>query len=204
MAGVADRVLKRALDVTVAAGALAASWPLLLAIAVWIRTDSEGSPLFLQQRVGLDGKLFWLLKFRTMNPDAGVVVGEGGRVKNEANDPRHTKAGRVLRAWSLDELPQLINVLRGDMSLVGPRPDLEAALELDGGAHRGRLQVKPGITGNAQIGGRNALTPDEKWAMDAAYAEGWSFRGDVALLLQTALKVAAREGIYDDADPDER
>jgi lipopolysaccharide/colanic/teichoic acid biosynthesis glycosyltransferase len=183
------RSLKRFLDLTVALVALFLCAPLLAAIALAIRL-SMGSPvLFRQQRPGYRGKPFILLKFRTMRETAGP----DGRPLPDAD--RLTRVGRFLRQTSLDELPQLWNVLRGDMSLVGPRPLLMQYLQRYTPEQARRHEVRPGITGWAQVNGRNALTWEQKFEHDVWYVDHWSLGLDWRILWLTALKVIRREGI---------
>lgn len=187
---------KRALDIAVAALALLLFLPLLLLIAAAIRAESPGEVLFRQARTGLQGRRFTILKFRTMRPadpsGAGVIVQQARR-----GDPRVTRVGRVLRKLSLDELPQLINVLHGEMSLVGPRPhalshDAAWAERVPGYANR--FQAKPGLTGLAQVRGLRGEIHDEeslrrRIAADLEYIETWSLAGDLKLLALTAPRV---------------
>ena len=151
---------------------------------------SMGSPvLFRQERPGLGGRAFWLLKFRTMRD----AFDAEGRLLPDSE--RLTSVGRLLRATSVDELPQLINVLRGEMSLVGPRPLLMQYLARYSPRQARRHEVKPGITGLAQVRGRNALSWEEKFELDVTYVETWSLLTDLKILLQTAASVVRREGI---------
>jgi lipopolysaccharide/colanic/teichoic acid biosynthesis glycosyltransferase len=184
-----QRLLKRLLDAAASAAGLAALAPVMsmVALAVFLRM---GRPvLFRQARPGLDGKPFMFYKFRTMtgarDPD-GRPLPDGARL---------TALGRWLRRWSLDELPQLWNVLRGDMSLVGPRPLLTEYLDRYTPEQRRRHEVRPGITGWAQVNGRNAITWEEKFEHDVWYVDNWSVWVDLRILLATLLKVLRREGI---------
>jgi Undecaprenyl-phosphate glucose phosphotransferase len=181
-----NQVLKRAFDVALGAAALVALAPLMLAIAAAIKLTSPGPILYRQERMGLDGRRFRMLKFRSMVPDAEAATGPRWAV---ADDPRRTGFGAFLRAWSLDELPQLLNVLRGEMSLVGPRPERPSFVE----DFRRRVPrymlrhtVKAGITGWAQINGWRGNTSIEKRIeYDLYYIERWSIAFDVKILLQT-------------------
>jgi exopolysaccharide biosynthesis polyprenyl glycosylphosphotransferase len=177
--------------------------PFLLGIAIAVKVTSRGPVLFRQKRVGLRGKEFRVLKFRSMRVDAEKLLPELAE-RNEAdgvlfkirNDPRVTKVGRWLRLYSLDELPQLFNVLRGDMALVGPRPPLPAEVErYDVDVHR-RFLVKPGITGLWQVGGRSDLSWEDSVRLDLHYVENWSFVLDLQILWKTAFSVFARRGAY--------
>lgn len=189
-------VVKRTFDLAGSAAALAAAAPLLGVCAAGVRLDSKGPVLFRQRRLGRHGKIFELLKFRTMRPDAGVIIGTDRVVVNPVDDPRVTRVGRWLRRWSLDELPQLLNVLRGEMSLVGPRPDLPEALQMYDSRQRRKLEVRPGLTGLAQVSGRNRLGADEKWGFDVRYAECAGPATDLRILARTVWKVLRRDGVY--------
>lgn len=180
---------KRAMDLIVSISALALGAPLLLAVALAVRIALGSPVLFRQTRAGLHGKPFALLKFRTMT-DARDARGE---LLPDAD--RLTPFGRWLRSASLDELPTLWNVVRGDMSLVGPRPLLMDYLPLYSPSQARRLHVRPGITGWAQVNGRNALTWDRKFDLDVWYVDRASLRLDVRILLLTLKKVVSREGI---------
>jgi len=196
---------KRLVDcVTSAAGLLIAS-PLLAGIAAWVALE-EGRPvLFVQQRTGLDGRPFRMLKFRTMVADA-VAAGQRSGLTGEdpfgliEDDPRITRSGRLLRRTSLDELPQLWNVLRGEMSLVGPRPDLPEQSSHYTAADRRRLAARPGITGWAQVNGRDELPWPDRYLLDAWYIEHWSFRLDLEIVLLTVRALGRPDPI---AVPDE-
>jgi len=188
--------LKRAIDLVGAAGALAVGWPALFTIALAIKMDSPGPALFKQARLGRGGRVFRIWKFRTMVEDAPVVIDENGSVRNDRDDDRHTRVGAGLRRFSLDELPQLVNVLLGDMSLVGPRPDLPEALEFYTEEERQKLLVKPGITGLSQVSGRNSLTPQERWHLDSVYARDASIGGDLRILVKTVTRVLGRTDVY--------
>jgi len=181
--------VKRLIDVVSATAGLTVGAPVMLAAAVAIK-GSMGSPvLFRQQRPGLRGKPFELLKFRTMrdaNGPDGKPLPDGERL---------TRVGRVLRATSVDELPQLFNVLRGQMSLVGPRPLLTRYLSRYTPRQARRHEVKPGITGLAQVRGRNSLSWEAKFELDLEYVERWSLGLDLRILLETVAAVATRRGI---------
>ena len=182
-------MLKRAFDFTVAAMALLLLWPLMLVLALLIRWNMGPPALFRQERPGLHGKPFTLLKFRTMRDAAGA----DGQPLPDAE--RLTPLGAFIRRASLDELPQLLNVLRGDMSLVGPRPLLMEYLPLYGARQARRHEVRPGITGWAQVNGRNALAWPERLELDVWYVENRSFLLDLKILLLTVARVVARSGI---------
>jgi exopolysaccharide biosynthesis polyprenyl glycosylphosphotransferase len=184
--------MKRAMDVIVSACLLALLSPLLIAISIAILIDSGRPVFFRQRRAGKDGEPFTMLKFRTMVPDAEERLGELvdlTKLEQPAfkivDDPRVTRSGRVLRRYSLDEIPQLINVLRGAMSLVGPRPEEESVVALYDERQRGRLAIKPGVTGPMQVYGRSDLTFEERLAMERDYLDNLSIVTDLAILLRT-------------------
>lgn len=195
-----DTVLKRSLDLFGSILGLIFLSPVLFMIATCIALDSGRPVLFRQQRLGRDGKIFRIFKFRTMIKGAPINMTADGEVINDATDSRHTRIGRFLRDYSLDELPQLINVWRGEMSLIGPRPDLPDVLHMYSESEQRKLDVKPGMTGLAQIRGRNALSAKEKWAYDMQYAESATFIGDIKILLITLWSVVRRKGVYKLAD----
>lgn len=167
--------------------------PLLLAIAVAIRVASPGPAIFRQERAGRGGKPFSLYKFRTMRLD----VDPFGPSPKSGADPRLTRLGKLLREYSLDELPQLINILRGEMALIGPRPLYIAQIAEWNERQRKRLLVQPGLTGLAQISGRGELTVEEKLELDVQYVEQAGLKLDARILLATATRVFARQGIYE-------
>ncbi len=180
---------KRLIDLTVASVVLLVALPVMLIVAmlVWI---GLGRPiLFVQERPGLNGRVFRLYKFRSMRD----LMDSSGRALRD--DQRLTSLGRFLRRSSLDELPQLFNVLLGTMSLVGPRPLLTQYLPLYSAAQYRRHEMKPGITGWAQVSGRNALTWEEKFRLDVLYVDRWSLLIDIKILLVTALRVVRASGI---------
>jgi exopolysaccharide biosynthesis polyprenyl glycosylphosphotransferase len=195
--------MKRAMDVVVSFALLALLSPLLLAIAVAILVDSGRPVFFRQRRAGKDGEPFTMLKFRTMVADAEERLGELvdlTKLEQPAfkiqDDPRITRTGRTLRRFSLDELPQLINVLRGEMSLVGPRPEEESVVALYDERQRGRLAIKPGLTGPMQVYGRSDLTFEERLAMERDYLDNLSLLTDLAILLRTPRAVIRGEGAH--------
>lgn len=195
--------LKRAVDIVAAILALIVLAPLMVVIAVIIRRDSEGPAFFRQQRVGRDGQLFTMYKFRSMVTTAEqelahlVPLNEGaGPLFKMKDDPRVTRCGRWLRKYSLDELPQFLNVLRGEMSLVGPRPPLPGEVEGYESDARRRLLIKPGITGLWQVNGRSNLDWDESVRLDLYYVENWSLTGDIMILWRTAKVVLNPVGAY--------
>jgi undecaprenyl phosphate N,N'-diacetylbacillosamine 1-phosphate transferase len=186
-------ILKRLLDLAVSATGLAVLLLLFLMIAGAIKIDSPGPVFFRQERAGKEGKIFKIFKFRTMVVDA-EKKGSGVFVKE--NDFRITKVGKLLRQTSLDELPQLLNVLKGEMSLVGPRPALPYQVDHYDNRQRRRLTVQPGITGWAQVNGRTALSWPERIELDLWYLDHWSILLDLKIILQTIAVVLAKKGIY--------
>ncbi len=184
------RAVKRAIDVVGASLALAVLSPLVAVVAVLVRLLLGRPVLFVQTRAGLGGRTFRLYKFRTM---AERYDEEGRPLPDEA---RMTRFGTLLRSTSLDELPELVNVLKGDMSLVGPRPLLPEYLGHYTPTQMRRHDVKPGITGWCQVNGRNSLPWEEKIALDVWYAEHWSLRLDARILASTLHAVVARRGIH--------
>jgi exopolysaccharide biosynthesis polyprenyl glycosylphosphotransferase len=195
--------LKRAGDVVLSAVGLVVLAPLMLAIAVAVRLTSKGPALFTQIRAGRHGKPFKILKFRTMCHDAEERIAEvispdelTEPMFKLRNDPRITTVGRYLRRASLDELPQLFNVLRGDMSLVGPRPEELWLVERYGETQRFRLDMRPGLTGPMQVHGRGELNFQERLAVEREYVENYSLRKDLKLLLRTASTIWRGPGAY--------
>ena len=190
---VAVRLLKRAGDVIGGLALVIIFSPVLLAIAALVRMTSPGPALFRQTRVGLHGREFTMLKFRSMTQDAEerlAALADQRDHGNEVmfkmrNDPRVTPVGKVLRRFSLDELPQLMNVIGGSMSLVGPRPPLPREVDLYADHVHRRFAVKPGITGLWQVSGRSTLSWDDTVRLDLSYAEGWTLLGDCRILLRT-------------------
>jgi exopolysaccharide biosynthesis polyprenyl glycosylphosphotransferase len=196
-------VMKSLFDRVVGCGLLLAVAPLLLVTAVLVKLTSRGPVLFRQTRVGRGGEQFQMLKFRTMVADAEARKAELHKL-NEGNgvlfklrdDPRVTKVGRYLRRFSIDELPQLVNVLRGDMSLVGPRPPLPAEVAQYAIDDARRMLVKPGLTGLWQVSGRSDLTWEESMRLDLRYADNWSIALDLLILWKTARAVLGSDGAY--------
>ena len=209
----AERFVKRVFDLIIAAAALLILSPLWLIISIIIKFDSRGAILFKQERVGMDGRKFLCYKFRTMSANAdeeihrdayleniqGRKAANAGDAANPVfgkvkNDPRVTKAGAFLRRASLDELPQLLNVLRGEMSIVGPRPPIPYEVVEYEFRHRQRLDMKPGITGLWQVSGRNRLTFEEMVQIDLFYIENWSLWLDLKIILLTLPAVLRGDG----------
>jgi exopolysaccharide biosynthesis polyprenyl glycosylphosphotransferase len=199
----AATIVKRGMDVSISLIAIVLLSPVLLATALLVRVTSAGPVLFRQDRVGLHGKAFRVLKFRSMTVDAEAGVAElmeqnGGyapfyKIKH---DPRVTRVGKFIRRASIDELPQFFNVLRGDMSLVGPRPQVTAEVEQYAFEHNRRLMVKPGITGLWQVSGRSDLAWRDAVRLDMKYVDTWSLAGDVRILLKTVRVVLTWRGAY--------
>jgi lipopolysaccharide/colanic/teichoic acid biosynthesis glycosyltransferase len=185
--------MRRALDLLIATVALAITAPLLAIAAVAIKLDSRGPVMYLARRAGRDGEEFDLYKLRTMHT-GNDPVGVGTPVY--ADDPRVTRVGGFLRRFSLDELPNLVNVMRGEMAVVGPRPTLTAQVEAYTPHQRRRLEVKPGITGWAQVNGRAGIPWDERIELDVWYVEHRSLRLDLRILGRTARLLLTGHGLY--------
>jgi exopolysaccharide biosynthesis polyprenyl glycosylphosphotransferase len=203
---------KRISDIAIASFSLTLLSPFWFLIGLLIKFDSKGPVFYAQERVGMDGRIFLVYKFRTMRVDsdseihreyqrkfiAGQPEANVGDDKQPAyklrNDPRVTRMGRILRRLSLDEVPQLFNVLRGDMSVVGPRPPIPYEVEAYELRHRKRLDMKPGLTGLWQVSGRNRLPFEEMVKLDLFYIENWSLLSDVKIILRTALVIFRGDG----------
>jgi lipopolysaccharide/colanic/teichoic acid biosynthesis glycosyltransferase len=202
-----QRAVKRTLDLLLATALLLVFAPLMLALAVAVRLDSPGGAVFSQLRVGRDGRTFRMYKLRSMRVDAddaqhvdyvrrlihGEAVAQDGMFKLTC-DPRVTRVGRILRRYSLDELPQLWNVVRGDMSLVGPRPALPREVELYDQQAMTRLAVKPGLTGLWQVSGRCELNFAQMIELDRSYWQEWSLRLELSILARTPLVALTARG----------
>jgi exopolysaccharide biosynthesis polyprenyl glycosylphosphotransferase len=195
--------MKRTLDLLVSSLAITLLAPIWLSLALMIRSTSRGPVLFRQQRIGHGGRPFTMYKFRSMVRGAELMLTElvdrneaSGALFKIRDDPRVTRIGRWMRRWSLDELPQLLNVLRGDMSLVGPRPPLPNEVAVYEDWHHGRLEVRPGITGLWQVGGRSELTFDDYVRLDLFYIENWSITYDLFILAKTVPAVLFRKGAF--------
>jgi lipopolysaccharide/colanic/teichoic acid biosynthesis glycosyltransferase len=200
--GAANRI-KRAMDVLGALAGLIIGAPVMLLIAIAIRLDSPGPVFFVQTRAGQGGRAFRMYKFRSMVNDAeaqlDAVIAQSHLpppVFKIPNDPRVTRVGRILRRLSLDELPQLFNVLKGEMSLVGPRPEEMRIVALYSDWHRQRLLVKPGITGPMQTYGRGALSLDERVQLELDYIENYSLGKDIYFLLRTIPAALGGRGAF--------
>lgn len=184
---------KRGLDIFIALAAMVILSPVLVAIGITIRLSSKGPAIFKQERAGRNGKPFVFYKFRTMKLD----VDPFGPSPKSGQDPRLTRVGKFLRERSLDELPQLFNVLKGDMSIVGPRPLYLSQIPEWSERQKKRLFVKPGLTGLAQIQGRAELTREEKLELDVKYVETASFLADIRIILATIVQIFNRKNIYE-------
>jgi lipopolysaccharide/colanic/teichoic acid biosynthesis glycosyltransferase len=200
---------KRLLDLIIAIPLLVLLSPIWLVIVLWIKADSPGKAIFKQRRVGLNGELFTIYKFRTMAPNADALMKEkiaqlkregkfdpDNFIFQEKDDPRITRSGRFLRKTSLDELPQLLNIINGTMSLVGPRPEVPEIVEQYTPEQRQRLAMPPGVTGLAQISGRSALTLTETLNYDLEYVRNWSFGYDLKILVRTFFVVLTGKDAY--------
>jgi lipopolysaccharide/colanic/teichoic acid biosynthesis glycosyltransferase len=190
---------KRTLDLAVASAVAVVASPLLAGIAAAIKLDDRGPIFFRQERIGLHGRPFRIVKFRTL---AGAPPQEPIDYLISAADPRITGVGRFLRRWSLDELPQLWNVLRGEMSIVGPRPTLRYQVEQYDDFQRRRLEVRPGVTGWAQVSGRNELPWPERIELDVWYVENRSLWLDLRILAATPATLFRPRSVYNDAQGD--
>jgi len=186
------KFLKRAMDFVLSLFALIVLSPVLLVLTVLGAVKMKGNPFFTQLRPGKDEKIFKLIKFRSMTCETDK---DGNLLPD---DVRLTKYGKLLRSTSLDELPELINILKGDMSIVGPRPLLVKYLPLYKAQQRRRHEVRPGLTGYAQVNGRNAITWEEKFRLDVEYVDNITFFGDIKIIWDTAMKVLKRDGISSD------
>jgi lipopolysaccharide/colanic/teichoic acid biosynthesis glycosyltransferase len=185
--------LKRITDIILSLPAVIILMPVFLVIAAAIKLTSKGPVIFSQQRAGKNGKPFVFYKFRTMTTDADPF----GPSPKSATDSRLTKTGKFLREYSLDELPQLFNILKGDMSLVGPRPLYISQMAEWDQRQKNRLLVKPGLTGLAQISGRGQLTQEQKLELDVKYVETASFLSDLKIIIATITMVFRRKNIYE-------
>lgn len=185
--------MKRIFDILLTLPAVVVLSPVFVVIWAAIRLSSKGSAVFKQQRAGKDGKPFTFYKFRTMKTDADPF----GSSPKSSNDNRLTKIGKILREYSLDELPQLVNILTGDMSIVGPRPLYISQIAEWNDRQKKRLLVKPGLTGLAQISGRGGLTREAKLEFDVKYVETAGLWGDIKIILATVVQIFVRKDIYE-------
>ena len=195
-------LIKRAVDILGSFWGMIILSPLFFIISLWIKCDSRGPVFFLQERLGKNGEIFKIIKFRTMVVGA-QNMGDGIKISGE-NDSRITKCGHFLRKTSMDELPQLFNVFKGNMSLVGPRPPLPEhpyTYEDYGDRARLRFVMRPGITGLSQVTVRNSVSWDDRIEMDVLYITGFSFWLDIKVLFKTVFQVFKKENIYRPAPP---
>ena len=186
-------MITRLFDIAVAVAALVASSPLVAVSAIAIRIESPGPVVYRQRRIGRHGEPFEMLKLRTMVAGAEHV---GAGLAVNAGDPRITRVGALLRRWSLDELPNLVNVLRGEMSIVGPRPTVQVQVDQYTDRQRRRLEVKPGITGWAQVHGRASLPWHQRIELDVWYVDHRSLKLDLQIIGRTMRMLASGDGVY--------
>ena len=190
-----ELLIKYALDIAIATICIILFLPIFIIIGLAIKLNSPGPAFFKQERIGLNGNPFTIFKFRTM-VDNAVNIGSRHKIVN--NDPRITATGRFLREWSLDELPQLINIVKGDMSFIGPRPTLKYQVVQYTAQQRNRLNMKPGVTGWAQVNGRNKLTWEKRIVLDVWYVENWSLTLDLKIFLRTFSVIFQKDNIYNE------
>lgn len=195
-----QHVFKRLLDIVIGVIALVPVCLVILIFGIAIKLEDGGPVFYNAPRVGKDGRDFIMYKLRSMRVNAPDLVMEDGSTYNGADDPRMTKVGALLRKTSLDELPQFLNVLKGDMSVIGPRPDLRRETELYSGEEGLKLTVKPGITGYAAVMGRNSLPWHDRLALDVYYVKHISFALDAKVFFRTFATVFKQEGIYVEGD----
>jgi lipopolysaccharide/colanic/teichoic acid biosynthesis glycosyltransferase len=195
------RAWKRFFDLTVASAALVVFAPMLVLIAVVIKVSSRGPVLFTQERIGWRGRIFRILKFRSMVRNAAYIRNPDGSAYSSDTDLRVTRLGRILRRTSLDEIPQLWNVVRGEMSLIGPRPELPEGTQSYRPGDFRRLNVRPGMTGWAVVHGRNGVPIHMRRDLDTWYADHAGFLLDLKILLKTIATVMVRQGINRSSDP---
>ncbi len=200
-------VVRRAFDICFAVTLLVLVFPFLVVLSIALQIDSPGRLFFVQQRIGLNGKPFYCFKFRTMSEDAELLLAKlletsaAARLEWESdhklrNDPRVSRLGRIVRKLSLDELPQLVNILIGDMSVVGPRPIVHAEIPRYGRFFSDYCQVKPGLTGLWQVSGRNDVSYDERVQLDCEYRRNRTLAYDFSILLRTVPAVLGAKGSY--------
>jgi exopolysaccharide biosynthesis polyprenyl glycosylphosphotransferase len=199
-----DAFLKRLLDLVVSFLALLVLWPVMFALALLVKLSTQGSVLFRQERVGENGRIFTMYKFRTMYlsaqatppvPDHPDQLGQS-RIKISRDDPRITPLGRVLRRFALDELPQLLNVLKGEMSMVGPRPEVPPVVQMYNRWHLKRLAAKPGVTGPMQVSGAGDLSIDDRVKLELLYFQNYAVWEDLKILVKTLTAVIKGKGVY--------
>jgi exopolysaccharide biosynthesis polyprenyl glycosylphosphotransferase len=199
-----QRFQKQAFDMCFSLAAIIGTAPLLIAAAIAIKLTSKGPVFYPSERIGIDGNPFTMMKFRTMTDGADTQIDHllaqsdcvGGMLFKMRQDPRITAVGKILRRFSIDELPQFFNVLKGDMSVVGPRPPLRREVETYAGDVKRRLLVKPGVSGLWQVSGRSDLSWDESVRLDLSYVDNWSMAGDLVIVAKTAKAVLTSHGAY--------
>jgi len=191
-----QNIAKRIVDISVSLILIILFLPIFFILSTLIGLTSKGPVYFRQKRLGKDGKHFTIIKFRTMRVGAPDLRNPDGSTYNSPDDPRLTKVGKFLRKWSLDEFPELFNVLKGDMSLVGPRPDQIDQIKYYTEEEKKKLSVKPGITGWAQINGRNVIPWSERKKLDLYYINNYSFLLDLKILIKTIFRVVKRKDIF--------
>jgi exopolysaccharide biosynthesis polyprenyl glycosylphosphotransferase len=199
-----QRFQKQLFDFCFSVAALIATSPLLIASALAIKLTSRGPVFYPSERIGIDGKPFRMFKFRTMTDGADTQVDNlltlndsvGGMLFKMRDDPRVTRVGKILRRFSIDELPQFLNVVKGDMSVVGPRPPLRREVDNYEVDVRRRLLVKPGVSGLWQVSGRSDLSWDESVRLDLSYVDNWSMSGDLVIIAKTVKAVLTSHGAY--------
>ncbi len=191
-----NRYIKRALDLLVCIIAMPFLLLALIPIAIAIKIEDRGPIFYCADRLGRNAKTFKMYKFRSMKVNAPDIRNEDGTTYNSKDDPRITKVGRFIRETSLDELPQVFNIIKGDMSLIGPRPGLPDMLNLYASEEMPKLSVRPGITGYTQAYYRNSMPGKEKRLKDAWYAQNISFKLDIKIFIRTIMTVVKKEGLY--------
>ena len=191
-----NRYIKRALDLLVCIIAMPFLLLALIPIAIAIKIEDRGPIFYCADRLGRNAKTFKMYKFRSMKVNAPDIRNEDGTTYNSKDDPRITKVGRFIRETSLDELPQVFNIIKGDMSLIGPRPGLPDMLSLYASEEMPKLSVRPGITGYTQAYYRNSMPGKEKRLKDARYAQNISFKLDIKIFIRTIMTVVKKEGLY--------
>lgn len=191
-----NKVFKRVIDIILCLIALPIFCILYVALGTLIRKEDKGKVLYKAERIGKDSKIYYMYKFRSMRENMPVLMNEDGSTYNAANDPRVTKIGKFMRETSLDEIPQILNVLKGDMSIIGPRASLASALDSYQEDEKDKMLVRPGITGYTQAYFRNGLNVREKRAKDAWYANNVSVWLDIKIFFKTVKTVLFKEGLY--------
>ena len=191
-----NKVFKRVIDIMLCLIALPIFCILYVVLGALIRKEDKGKVLYKAERIGKDSKIYYMYKFRSMRENMPVLMNEDGSTYNAADDPRVTKIGKFMRETSLDEIPQILNVLKGDMSIIGPRASLASALESYQDDEKDKMLVRPGITGYTQAYFRNGLTVREKRVKDAWYANNVSAWLDIKIFFKTIKTVLFKEGIY--------